>query len=142
MIYDLKSGFDIQSFETRVKYLREKGARVELKEKRFKRSLRQNSYLHLILSWFGLETGYTLQEVKQDIFKRNICKSHFEHLKNGRPVCRSTADLDSAELTAAIEKFRNWSSAELGIYLPSPNETEQLESMESVLSKYGNKQYI
>ena len=142
MIYDLNIEFDRQSFKAKSHYLMEKRVRVELKQKRARRSLKQNSYLHLILSWFGLETGYTLEEVKQDIFKRDVCRSYFKQLKHGREVYLSTSDLDSGQLTGAIEKFRNWSVSEHGIYLPDPNETEKLESMEAQLSKYGNKQYL
>lgn len=35
---------------------------------------------------------------------------------------RSTADLDTKELTTAIDRFRNYSSKEAGIYLPEPSD--------------------
>jgi len=90
----------------------------------------------LIFGWYGIELGYTRDEVKQDIFKRDVCKSVFERVKNSRVVYRSTSDLNT------IEMFRNHASKDLHIYLPDPNEQEQLRSMEEQLSRYANRQYI
>lgn len=142
MTYDLSIPEQAQAFEQRAAYLKAKGKRVELKEKRYARTLRQNAYLHLILSWYGLELGYTLEEVKQDIFKRDVCRGWFEYVKNSRVVYRSTADLDTAEMTSAIERFRNHALIDLNIDLPAPNEKELLRSMQEQLEKYGNRQYV
>ena len=48
--------------------------------------------------------------------------------RKGREVSylRSTAELDKAEMTIAIERFRNWSASVAGLYLPSANEQEAL----------------
>lgn len=43
---------------------------------------------------------------------------------------RSSANLTTAEMTQAIDRFRNWSASECGIYLPSPNEEDFLQSIE------------
>ena len=43
---------------------------------------------------------------------------------------RSTADLDTKELTTAIDKFRDYSSAEAGIYLPEPKDLAILQDIE------------
>ncbi len=75
MIYVLPD--DNQEVQSYLDRLKGEKCRVELRKIREKRTLSQNNYLHLILGWFGLEIGYTLQEVKQDIFKRNICKDWF-----------------------------------------------------------------
>lgn len=142
MIYDLSDKLDRQRFSTYAHKLFNDKVKVELKKKREKRTLSQNSYLHLIMTWFGFELGYTVDEVKQDIFKREICKDIFMIEKNGRSVCRSTADLNTLEMTQAIEKFRNYSSKDLGIYLPSPNEQEQLNSIDDNLKKYGTREFL
>lgn len=142
MTYDLSIPEDKARFDQRAAYLKAKGKRVELKEKRYKRTNNQNAYLHLILSWYGLETGYTLEEVKQDIWKRDICRSVFERVKNSRVIYRSSSDLDTGEMTTAIEMFRNHAARDLNIYLPEPNESEKLRSMEEQLEQYGNREYI
>lgn len=142
MVYDLSIPEHVERFEQRAAYLKAKEKRVELTEKRHGRTNRQNSYLHLILSWYGLELGYTLDEVKQDIFKRDVCRQYFEYVKNSRVMYRSTSDLDTLEMTNAIETFRNHASRDLNIYLPEPHEEEKLRSLEEQLERYGNRQYI
>jgi hypothetical protein len=53
---------------------------------------------------------------------------------------RSTAELTTAEMTTAIERFRNWSSAVAGIYLPSANEQEFLIHCKQIIEE--NKEFI
>ena len=65
-----------------------KGKTFELKEKKPKRSISQNNYLHLILSWYALGYGETLEYVKQDVFKKQInaiiFKTEFVNKKTGQ----------------------------------------------------------
>lgn len=42
-------------------------------------------------------------------------------------VIRSSSEIDTKQMTQAIDKFRNWSSKEAGIYLPDANEDQFLE---------------
>ena len=118
---------------------------VELTEKKPRRCNQQNAYLHVILGYFAMETGNTLEWVKQQYFKKLVNADIFireqEDKWLGRmKVLRSSADLDSAEMTTAIDRFRNWSSSEAGIYLPSANEEDMLSLMEIEISRY--KQYL
>ena len=53
---------------------------------------------------------------------------------------RSTRDLDKGEMQLAIERFRNWSSMNAGIYLPSADEHRLLELAEIEISR--NKEYL
>ena len=135
MFYDLSKEFDRKRFATYCRKLYDGKKKVELKEKRKMRTLSQNNYLHLILTWFAIETGYTLEEVKQGIFKADICKDFFEYTKQDRKFYKSSSDLDTKEMTDAIERFRNWSS-EQGIYLPSPDEQEFLQHIQSQVSDH------
>lgn len=129
MIFDLNNEYDIPKFKEYVNKLYQEKAVVEVKKKNPKRTLNQNSYLHLLFAWFAAETGYSTEEVKVDIFKRLCNRSIFERTVNGKmgeiKVLRSTSDLDTGEMTTAIERFRNWSAAQ-GIYLPSPHDKEFL----------------
>ncbi len=138
--YNLDNKLDQKRFKKRCNLLYEKGKPVELKEHRPKRTNPQNRYLHAILSLYAIETGYTLEETKQDIFKREINKDIFLKEKNGREVSRSTADLDTKEITLAIEKFRDHSSKDVGIYLPDPDETEYLNAIEEEINR--NKRFL
>lgn len=145
MIYNLTNEFEVPKFKEKVAKLLSEGATVELKKVYPKRSLAQNNYLHLLLGYFGSEYGLSIEEVKLDIFKRTCNPDLFKRSgtnKKGLRVefLRSTAELSSAEMTTAIERFRNWSSAVAGIYLPSANEQEFLTHVKQVIEE--NKEYI
>lgn len=114
---------------------------VEVKKKHRQRSSSQNAYLHVCLGYYASEFGLTLEEVKFDVFKRKLNKDIFEVErvnKRGQKVVRlrSSRDLDTEEMTRAIERFRNWSSAVAGLYIPAPNETEALFAAQQQIDKY------
>lgn len=140
MIYDLSSKLSRASFRVKCEQLTGKGARVELAEKRPKRTNQQNRYLHLILGWFALYSGYTRDYVKQEVFKRHVNSRLFLATRtNSRGetygTLRSTSDVSTGELTTAIERFRDWVAQEWGVYLPEPNETDLLDELENELSR-------
>lgn len=145
MIYNLTNEYEVPKFKEKVAKLLSEQATVELKKVYPKRSLAQNNYLHLLLGYFGSEYGLSIEEVKLDIFKRTCNPDLFKRSgtnKKGLRVefLRSTAELSTAEMTTAIERFRNWSSAVAGIYLPSANEQEFLIHIRQVIEE--NKEYI
>jgi hypothetical protein len=142
MIYNLSKADEAAKAQEYLTRLIKQGKKITLAVRRKRRSYAQNAYLHLILGWYGIETGYTLAEVKQHIFKEEVCASIFQKAKHGRVVTRSTAELNTLEMTNAIEQFRNHAQADLNIYLPAPNEYELLESLEQQLQQYGNAQYL
>ena len=146
MIYDSTKKDDCTNAIEKLKAIISKGQKFELKVRHPKRSISQNSYLHLILSWFGIETGYTLEEVKQDILKRYVCSEIFYDGEIGEKIkierFRSTASLDTYEMTQVIEKFRTFSSKEFGIYLPEPNDLVAIQQLEIELSKQKNQEYL
>lgn len=141
MIYDLKNQLHRDQFSRRSNALLEKGQDVvELKTKT-SRSLRQNAYLHLILGWFAAETGNTRDYVKREYFKRLVNKEIFVTYVDDKwlgktEVIRSSAEITKEDMTTAIERFRNWSSQEAGIYLPSADEKSYLEQLEIELGRY------
>lgn len=145
MIYNLSNDFDKQRFKVRCNALYKQGGVVDLTAKKEQRTIPQNRYLHLILGWFAIETGNTLGFVKQEYFKRHINPDLFvveiddKHLGKVS-VLRSSRDLNTAEMTTAIERFRNWSSAEAGVYLPSPDEQAFLQSIEIEILR--QKEYL
>ena len=55
MIYDLKNEYQIPKFKEYVNKLFKERAVVEVKKKLPNRTLAQNSYLHLLLGYFGSE---------------------------------------------------------------------------------------
>ena len=151
MIYDLKNQLHRDQFSRRSKTLLEKGQDVvELKVKT-SRSLRQNSYLHLLFSFFAQECGYTSMKidgvevdgpkyVKEQIYKRLVNRDVFvreidDKFAGKITYIRSSSALSKEEMTLTIERFRNWSSQEAGIYLPSADEQSYLEQLEIELGR-------
>lgn len=143
MLYDLNSELDRSRFERRAAELMAQRRTVELTDHR-PRSIAQNSYLHLLLGYFATETGYTLDFVKREYFKRLVNPELFRVKREGSfgevEDLRSSRELTTSEMTLAIERFRNWSSQEAGIYLPAPNEEDFLRDIEKELNRV--KRYL
>lgn len=145
MIFNLKNEIERQNYKEQCNKLYEKKCVVELIEKKPMRTIPQNSYLHLLLGWFACEYGCSLEEAKVDFFKRECNKVIFERTRNNKhdieiKYLRSSRDLDTSEMTTAIERFRNWSSAIAGIYLPSPNENDMLLQIKQEIER--NKEFL
>jgi hypothetical protein len=140
-LYNLKNPYDRQRFKEKANAMVLAQDYVELKKKHTQRSLAQNSYLHLLLGYFASEFGYTLEEVKFDIFKKHCNPDIFirqRRNKRGNEVryVRSSTELDKLEMTQAIERFRNYSSAQCGLYLPEPNEQEAIFFAQQQVEQY------
>ena len=145
MIYNLSSPLDKANFLLRAKKLAESGVIVDLTEKKPRRSLPQNKYLHVILAYFGTQTGNTLEWVKQQYYKKLVNPDLFIREKEDKylgriKVLRSSADLDTAEMSLSIERFRNWAAQEVGIYIPSADEAILIQQMEIEIER--NKEFL
>ena len=132
MLYNLKRHTDEFRARRRFDDLIEQGAVIELKKK-VKRSTSQNSYLHLILGWFAIETGYTLDEAKQIYKDKSV--DIFKYQNNGKWFYKSSAKLTTEEMTNSIERFRNYASNSANIYLPEPSDLAFLTEIEIEMSK-------
>lgn len=145
MVYDTSNPLDKANFLLRAKKLAESGKVIELTEKKPRRSLPQNKYLHVLLAYFGTQIGNTLEWVKQQYYKKLVNPDLFIREKEDKylgkiKVLRSSADLDTSEFSLSIERFRNWASQEAGIYLPSADEYIIIQQMEIEIEK--NKEYL
>jgi len=148
MIFDTSRPTDRKEAVKRLNHLFSKNAKIEVLEKRKNRTYSQNNYLHLILGWFALEYGDTMEEIKQEIFKKIVNPDLFEvefiNYKTGevRMRWRSTSELNTVEMSTAIERFRNYSVNRFNLYLPEPKDIAHLETIENELEKYHNKIYL
>lgn len=107
---------------------------VEVKHVRKGRSLKQNAYLHLLLADFGMHFGYTVEESKQ-IFKK--CSADiFSYERNNTTFWLSTADVDSKQMTDAIDRFKDY-SANAGHQLPDATDEDWLRSIENRIEQDG-----
>lgn len=143
-MYDLSNPLQCESFKVKAEHLAKKGVIVELTEKRPQRTLNQNRYLHVIINYFASEIGEQADYVKDKYFKilcnKDLFVREIEDRFLGRmKILRSTSDLDTAEMTTAVERFRNW-SATVGIYIPSPDEHRMVQLMEIEIER--NKQFL
>lgn len=138
MIYDTKNKIEAHRAQEYLTRLIDRGVQVEVKEKRKKRTYKQNRYLHLILTYFGIETGYTLEESKI-LFKR-LNHEIFRYDKNGYAFMKSTKDVSKEEMIKSIDKFKNYSAKEVGVVLPDSDDYEFLNYIEKLESQ--NYQYL
>jgi len=145
MIINFKYEYETKKGDAYYNRIKAKRGRIEIKELSEKRSLNQNNYQHLLFSWFGIETGYDLEYVKQNIYKQLVNPEIFRTIKTNEKtgddyvVWRSTADLSKAETETALERFRKYGS-ENGIDLPLPNDHRFLDWVHNEIEKH--KEYL
>ena len=145
MIFNTSNQYELEPMREYLKKLVRSGAVVEIKRKAPVRSQAQNRYLHVILGFFAVEYGVSLEEVKIDVYKRLCNREIFERKttnKQGKEITylRSSSDLTTAEMALSIDRFRNWSSAVAGIYIPAANEEGFLAYCEQEIERY--KEYL
>lgn len=140
MIYNFSDDAQWQEFNTRALQLREKKAKVDFTEKRGKRTPNQNNYLHLILSFYGLEIGYTLEEIKV-ILKRDICPEIFKYKKGKHTFYRSTASLDTMEMAKVIHQLKHHAIIH-GCPLPDAENQDHIDYCKNQLEIYQNYKMI
>lgn len=129
--FNLRNPYDVEKFKERVAEMEQRGDCVELTRKSPQRSLSQNNYLHLIIGYWAQEFGYSLEQAKLQFFKLKCNRDIFvvEKInKHGEKIkyIRSSRTLDTQDMSLAITRFRNWSSAECNFYLPEANEKGML----------------
>lgn len=117
----------------------------ELTEKKPQRSIQANKYLHVCLAYFGCQIGETMEYVKRNYYKILCNKETFVREREDQflgkiKYLRSSADLDSAEMSLTIERFRDFASSEAGVYIPSADEERLIQLMEIDIEQ--NKSYI
>ena len=111
-------------------------------EKKVKRTLQQNAYLHLILGYFASQVGEKLDVVKRRYYKIHCNRDLYvreeedkllhQHIK----FVRSSTELTKDEMQLSIERFRNWSSSEIGIYIPNSDEHEYILQIQADVERY------
>lgn len=142
MVYDLNTDIDRIRYEKRVKSLLDRRTVVELSERKPRRTTPQNAYLHLLLGEFAMQTGNTLEWTKAEYFKRHcnaelfVIRKRDELTHREVEVLRSSRDLDTGEMTTAIDRFKHWAAAECGIDLPDAEDRDWLGYIEREIQHY------
>lgn len=146
--YNGNNPIDNQRATVRVQQLIKKGAFFEIREITNK-SLSQNNYFHLIVSYFAVMMGYDLFHAKQIIVKQQICSDVFKVDKVNRftgemyTTYRSFATLTKEETTYVIDKFIHYVAKNMNITLPDPNNltySNEIREMEKEIEN--NKEYL
>ena len=124
MLYNLNDDFSRKKFSTRMRYLWDKRALVEVTDVS-RRTSNQNKYLHVCLGIIATETGNSLEVVKQ-YYKEQICPDLYvsfrEDERLGRiKVVESSARIPKEKMSESIDRLRTFASS-IGIYLPSPED--------------------
>ena len=145
MIYNLSNPYDVERFKGWADKMIAERKVVEAKRKDENRTIKQNSYLPLIISYFATQYGCGADEAKIDFYKRRCNRDLFERWRRNRrgdpvPYLRSSADLTKDEMTLSIDRFRNWSSSAAGISLPPPEEGEMMIYMMQEVER--NKEFL
>ena len=126
MKYNTINEVEAKSAQVKLDYHIARGNIIEITRKSPKRSLSQNDYLHVLLGIVAIDYHDTIEHVKLEFYKKLYNKDIFEitheNKKGSRVAYRSSADLDSAEMTLSIERLRNGYSKDEGCYLPEPHE--------------------
>lgn len=136
MKLDLSNSFDKNKAINYFDKLMKDAKKIELKEVKNIRSIRQNSFLHVVISLFGIETGYTIEEAKT-LLKRQC---GLVYHKNDKVFLMRTRDMKSDELATFIEWIRNYSASQ-GYYICSAEEyTENKFHIDKEIEQ--NKTYL
>ncbi len=115
------------------------GSKIELKKISPPRTIKMNSYVHVLFQLWGNHFGYSLDEAKQ-VVKRSLS---YYYQKNNTLFLRKTSEMNSRDLSEFIDRFRNWSASE-GCYLPTSEEyllrhfdySQEIERAEIIEKRY------
>ena len=121
MKLDLQNPLDLQKFKTYANKLVTEKAKVELKKVSVNRSISLNSYLHVVITLFAIEYGYTLEEAKT-LLKR-LC-GFMVYEKNGEKFLKKTSKLNNNDCSKFVEWIRNYASQQ-GLYILDAEEYKQ-----------------
>ena len=119
MIYDLSKSHDLETVKYKLNKYADNNKIIEFSLKTKKRTNKQGTYVHGLFNLFGLEFGYTKEESKTHL--KRECGDLMYYEKHRQKFLRSTADLNSEEMTIFIEFIRNHSAGN-GLYLLSSEE--------------------
>lgn len=118
MKLDLSNDIHRNKFKTYCNKLYSSNKKVEIKEVREPRTIKQNAYLHVCITLYAIEFGYSLEEAKTDL-KRQCGFMVYE--KSDKKFLKRTRYLNTKELTDFIEWIRNYASMN-GLYIPNSEE--------------------
>jgi len=121
MKFDLNNTLERNKYDTYSDKLKLANSKVELKKLGGKRSISINSYLHVCISIYSIEFGYTLAESKT-MLKRECGFMVYE--KNNLKFLKETSKQTNEECSKFVEWIRNYASKQ-GLYIADADEYKQ-----------------
>lgn len=121
MLLDLSNILDRKKAKVYFDKLLLQNKKIELKVVQPNRSISQNSYLHVVISLYAINFGYTLNEAKTDL--KRLCE-FMVYEKNGTKYLKETSKMNSKELSEFLNWIRNYASLN-GLYIPTAEEYKE-----------------
>ena len=121
MFLDLSKDIDIKKADNYYMKLKEGNKKIELRNVPDNRSLKINSYLHVVITLYAIHFGYTLNEAKV-LLKRNCHFMVYE--KDGDKFLKETSKMDNLECSNFVDWIRNYGGVN-GCYIISAEEYKQ-----------------
>lgn len=137
MVYNMLNPLELEKFVERTRVMIDKAKKmqgntfndkffvVELKERRPMRTIQQNAYLWVTITYVALEEGYPkdyvegiFKDVNKDIFLRERQNKRGETYQYQRHI----SDLDKEEMSLCIDRWLHHCSMVRGLYIPSPED--------------------
>lgn len=117
----------IKSFENFFDKTLGKRIFITLETETKSRSLPQNSYYWgVIIDLLSEHTGFTQDEMHEILKHKFLRRTVWIHTKHNTEeqsiITRSTTDLSTKEFEEYLSQIRTWASADLGLWMPEPNE--------------------
>ena len=115
------------------------GFDVDLKKYYRGRSNPQNRFLHMALGMFANKYGCSLAIAKEVFLKQYACPHIFRvdlKDKDGNDITyyRSTADLNTVEMSNVIRNFIDWAGCQ-GVEIPEPDDDKSVRYCEREIEK-------
>ncbi len=137
MVYNMLNPAELEKFKERVNAMIDKAHKmhddwhnekffvVELKERQPARTIQQNAYLWVTITYVALEEGYpkdyieqVFKEVNKDVFLRERENKMGKKFRYWRHI----PDLDKQEMSECIDRWLHHCAMERGLYIPSPQD--------------------
>ena len=134
MLFDLGNEYQRTQFAGKVKELWRTSSLIDLSVRHPNRTIKQNRYLHLIIGWWALNYGCSMEYAKRKFFKLECNKDTFLTIKTNKAGEQyydliSTKDLTTEQMTICIERFRKMAVTfrhpKKGIFSPTLRESNK-----------------
>ncbi len=143
MKYNLSDEVEKQKAIFKFKKLLSEKKKVELKELKPRRTISQNSYLHVCITLYAIEIGLRVEEAKIQL--KRICPFMVYDMtdKTGanHKFVKQTSIMTTKEIGEFIEWIRNHAATELGCYIPTAEQyKDRRESIDQTIDQH--KQHL